>query len=149
MGRVHRDVARRIDQLPKALRPQADSLLQRVQRILTQKTKDKDKLCACILQRWSASQKVSQKTRLSFSVATTRKEGVVVELRSMPGNPWGGHTLEETLEQVGILNDRLPKVVILDKGYQGVGVPNTQILRSAQRGGDKNAAKDDQKALSH
>ena len=38
-------------------------------------------------------------------------------MRSMPGNPWDGHTLEETLEQVGILNDRQPKVVIVDKGY--------------------------------
>ena len=53
----------------------------------------------------------------------------------MPGNTWDGHTLEETLEQVGILTDRQPKVVIVDKGYQGVEVPNTQILRSGQRRG--------------
>jgi IS5 family transposase len=39
------------------------------------------------------------------------------------------------LEQVGILNDRQPRVVIVDKGYQGVEVPNTQILRSGQKRG--------------
>jgi len=72
---------------------------------------------------------------VKVSVATTLKEGIVVGMRSMPGNPWDGHTLEETLEQVGILNDRQPKVVIVDKGYQGVEVPNTQILRSGQRRG--------------
>lgn len=66
-------------------------------------------------------------------VATTLKEGIVVGMRSMPGNPWDRHTLEETLKQVGIRNDRQPKVVIVDKGYQGVEVPKTQILRSGQR----------------
>ena len=61
----------------------------------------------------------------------------MVGMRSMAGNSWDGHTLEETLEQVGILNDRKPKVVIEDKGYQGVEVPNTHILRSGQRQGVK------------
>ena len=36
---------------------------------------------------------------------------------------------------MGILNDRQPKVVIVDKGYRDVDVPNTQILRSGQRRG--------------
>ena len=72
---------------------------------------------------------------VKVSVATTLKEGIVVGMRSMPGNPWDGHTLEEALEQVGILTDRQPKVVIVDKGHQGVEVPNTQILRSGQRRG--------------
>ena len=43
MGRVHLDVARWVDKLPEVVRPQADTLLQRVQSILTQKTKDKNK----------------------------------------------------------------------------------------------------------
>jgi IS5 family transposase len=36
-------------------------------------------------------------------VATTLKEGLVVGMRSMPGNPWDGHTLAETVEQASIL----------------------------------------------
>jgi len=139
VGRVHRDVARRVDQLPEALRPQADNLLQRVQRILTQKTKDKNKLYALHAPEVECISKGKARNPYEFgvkvSVATTLKEGIVVGMRSMPGNPWDGHTLEETLEQVGILNDRQPKVVIVDKGYQGVEVPNTQILRSGQRRG--------------
>jgi transposase, IS5 family len=139
VGRVHRDVARRVDQLPEALRPQADNLLQRVQRILTQKTKDKNKLYALHAPEVECISKGKARNPYEFgvkvSVATTLKEGIVVGMRSMPGNPWDGHTLEETLEQVGILTDRQPKVVIVDKGYQGVEVPNTQILRSGQRRG--------------
>ena len=53
----------------------------------------------------------------------------------MPGNPWDGHTLAETLEQVGILANRQPKTAIVDKGYQGIEIPSVRILRSGQRRG--------------
>lgn len=139
VGRVHREIERKIDQVSDNVRPQADNLLQRVQRVLTQKTKDKNKLYALHAPEVECISKGKAKNPYEFgvkvSVATTLKEGIVVGMRSMPGNPWDGHTLEETLEQVGILNDRQPKVVIVDKGYQGVEVPNTQILRSGQRRG--------------
>ena len=70
-----------------------------------------------------------------MTVATTLKEGFVVGMRSMPGNPWDGHTLAETVEQASILTDRMPKTVIVDRGYQGVVVDGVQILRSGQRRG--------------
>jgi IS5 family transposase len=38
-------------------------------------------------------------------VATTLKDGFVVEMRLMPGNPFDGHTLPETIERVSILAD--------------------------------------------
>ena len=68
-------------------------------------------------------------------MATTLKVGIVVDMRSMSGNPWDGHTLAGTSEQVSILTDRTPKNAILDKGFQGVAVPKTQILRSGQKRG--------------
>jgi IS5 family transposase len=39
----------------------------------------------------------------------------------MPGNPYDGHTLAETLDQVGILTgtDKLPATAIVDKGVPG------------------------------
>jgi IS5 family transposase len=70
---------------------------------------------------------------LKVTVATTLKEGLVVGMRSMPGNPWDGHTLDETVEQVSILTDMRPKTVIVDKGYQGVKIEGVDILRSGQR----------------
>lgn len=41
-------------------------------------------------------------------------------MRSMPGKPEDGHTLAETLEQVGILTgtDKPPATAIGDKGYR-------------------------------
>ncbi len=42
------------------------------------------------------------------SVATTMKEGFVVGMRSLPGNPYDGYTLAEALEQVEILTNTRP-----------------------------------------
>lgn len=110
-----------------------------MQRILTQKPKDKNKLYALHAPEVECISKGKAKTPYEFgvkvSVATTLKEGIVVGMRSMPGNPWDGHTLAETLEQVSILADHKPKIAIVDKGYQGVTVPGTQILRSGQKRG--------------
>lgn len=49
-------------------------------------------------------------------------------MRSMPGNPYDGHTLFEALEQVAILTDCQPKEVFVDLGYRGVEVqPGTKV----------------------
>jgi IS5 family transposase len=56
-------------------------------------------------------------------------------MRSMPSNPYDGHTLDETIEQVGILANQRPHTVMVDKGYKGAEVDGVQILRSGQRRG--------------
>ena len=53
----------------------------------------------------------------------------------MPGNPYDGHALAETLEQVSILADTKPSTAIVDKGYRGVGVDGVRVLRSGQKRG--------------
>ncbi len=64
-------------------------------------------------------------------------KAVAHPMRSMPGNPYDGHTLAETLEQVGILTgtDRLPAMAIMDKGYRGVEIEGVRILMSGQKRG--------------
>ena len=139
VGRVHREINRKIDQVPEDIRPQAETLLHKVQRILTQKPEDKNKLYALHAPEVECISKGKARNPYEFgvkvSVATTLKEGIVVGMRSMPGNPWDDQTLAETLEQVSILTDRQPKIATVDKGYKGVKVPNTQILRSGQKRG--------------
>ncbi len=53
----------------------------------------------------------------------------------MPGNPYVGHTLVETLEQVGILAERAPTTTIVDKGYRSVEIEGVRILCSGQKRG--------------
>jgi IS5 family transposase len=112
-------------------------LLGRVSRILTQKTKDKNKLYALHAPEVESISKGKARTPYEFgvrvTVATTLKEGLVVGMRSMPGNPWDGHTLDETIEQVSILTNIKPKTVIVDKGYQGLKIEGVEILRPGQR----------------
>jgi hypothetical protein len=47
----------------------------------------------------------------------------------------GWTTLADTIEKASILTDKMPKTVIVDRGYQGVVVDGVQILRSGQRRG--------------
>ncbi len=141
VGRVHREVVRQLHVLPQAAKAKVQDLLERTGRILTQRTKDKNKLYALHAPEVECISKGKARTPYEFgvkvSIATTLKEGLVVGMRSMPGNPYDGHTLAETLEQVGILTgtDRLPATAIVDKGYRGVEVEGVRILRAGQRRG--------------
>lgn len=139
VGRVHREVTRQLDRVAPPVRERAAELLARTGRILTQQTKDKHKLYAMHAPEVECISKGKARTPYEFgvkvSIATTLNEGLVVGMRSMPGNPYDGHTLEETLEQVGILAERAPTTAIVDKGYRGVEVEGVRILRSGQRRG--------------
>ena len=141
VGRVHREVQRQLHVLPEAARAKVLDLLHRTGRILAQRTKDKNKLYALHAPEVECISKGKARTPYEFgvkvSIATTLKEGLVVGMRSMPGNPYDGHTLAETLEQVGILTgtDRLPAMAIVDKGYRGVEIEGVRILMSGQKRG--------------
>ncbi len=104
-------------------------MLSRTGRILAQRPKDKNKLYALHAPEVECISKGKARTPYEFgvkvSIATTHKEGLVVGMRSMPGNPYDGHTLAETLEQVGILTgtDCKPKTAVVDRGAdQGADV---------------------------
>jgi len=139
VGRVHRDIGRQIDQIAESRQDAAKDLMHRVNRILTQTTKDKNKLYALHAPEVECISKGKARTPYEFgvkvAVATTLKEGFVVGMRSMPGNPYDGHTLEEAIEQVSILAERTPKIVIVDRGYQGAELEGIRILRSGQKRG--------------
>ena len=69
------------------------------------------------------------------SVASTLDEGFVVGLRSFAGNPYDGHTLRPTLDQVTTLTDQRPDLAVVDRGYRGHGVEATRVLISGTRRG--------------
>ncbi|WP_419204941.1 IS5 family transposase [Bordetella trematum] len=141
VGRVHREIARKVGELPRQMQAKAKDLLARTGRILTQKTKDKKKLYAVHAPEVECISKGKARTPYEFgvkvSLATTLKEGLVVGCRTMPGNPYDGHTLDETLEQVGILcgTDKKPHTAIVDKGYRGARIEGVRILMSGQKRG--------------
>jgi len=139
VGRVHRDIERQMDNVPEQQQAKLKELLSRTQRILTQKPKDKNKLYALHAPEVECIAKGKARTPYEFgvkvSIVTTHKEGLIVGARSMPGNPYDGHTLYEALEQVEILSDVKPQVAFVDRGYRGVDIDGVQIWKSGQKRG--------------
>lgn len=124
VGRVYPEVARKLEQLPGTGAVQGQESAAARGRILTQKPKDRNKLYAPHAPELECISKGKARTPYEFgvkaSLATTLREGLVVGMRSMPGNPYDGHTLAETVEQVSILAGQDPKTVTVDKGYRSV-----------------------------
>lgn len=139
VGRVQRDIERQLQRVPAAVREQLNELLGRTRRILQQRPNDKNKLYALHAPEVECISKGKARTRYEFgvkvSIVTTLTGGLVVGARSMPGNPYDGHTLHEALEQANILSEVKPEMVFVDRGYRGVEVEQVQIWRSGQKRG--------------
>ena len=139
VGRVWRDIDRKLDRQDEATAARAESILARVKRLLTQQPKDKNKLYSLHAPEVECIGKGKARQPYEFGVkvtiATTHKEGLVVGMRSLPGNPYDGHTLPEAVAQVRLLTNHSPKAVFVDKGYRGVEAPGVTIWRSGQKRG--------------
>jgi IS5 family transposase len=139
-GRVLRDIRRQVDSTAEGkLRTQVRDRLDLVARLLRQTPKSTGKLYALHEPDVDCISKGKARVRYEFgtkvSVATTLAEGFVIGLRSMPGNPYDGHTLPDALQQVETLTGRRPSLAVVDRGYRGHGVQNTRVLVSGTRRG--------------
>jgi IS5 family transposase len=137
LGIVLREVARKTDQAAQASALTLNGLrelMQRAERIRTQRPKDKNKLYALHAPEVECIGKGKARKPYEFgvkvSVAVTHKQGLVVGARSFTGNPYDGHTLAEQLEQVKILTEDTggsPKQAVVDLGFRGVDAANPGI----------------------
>jgi len=107
------------------------------QRLHAQRRDSKNKLYALHAPEVECIAKGKARTPYEFgvkvSLAVTAREGVVVGMRSMPGNPYDGHTAAEQIEQVEILTGRRPVTVLADRGYKGAQIPGCRILLAHTR----------------
>ncbi|AKN99312.1 transposase [Xanthomonas oryzae pv. oryzicola] len=113
--------------------------MERAQRLLTQRPKDKQKLYAlhapeveCISKGKASS---PYECGVKVGIAVSARKGLIVGARSFPGHPYDGDTLAEQLEQArGLLQDVnvIPQVAIVDLGYRGRDVEGVQILHRGQ-----------------
>ena len=137
VGRVWRDIDRQREKITGAARVKLDQLMHLTRRILDQKPKDKNKLYALHAPEVECIGKGKARTPYEFgvkvSVTTTLKEGLVVGMKSLPGNPYDGHTLEGALEQAKNLTGQPIHTAVVDRGYKGVEIPDVRILRSGQK----------------
>ena len=137
LGRVIRDVERKAAE--GSLIGVLAHRLELAKRLYAQRRDSKNKLYALHAPEVECIAKGKARTPFEFgvkvSVAVTAKEGLVVGMRSMPGNPYDGHTLQQALEQVEILTDTVPSLVLADRGYRGVTPTNpaTRLILSHTR----------------
>ncbi len=135
LGRLVRDIQRKLDQVNIGVRERIAVWLERAQRLYTQRPKDKQKLYALHAPEVECIGKGKARQAYEFGVkvgiAVTACKGLVVGARSFPGNPYDGDTLAEQLEQTrGLLQDVSvePTVAIVDLGDRGREVDGVQVL---------------------
>ena len=135
-----RDLRRRLEDIPPGpLRERVLDMLVLTSQLLHQQPKDKNNLYSLHESEVDCISKGKARVRYEFgtkvSVAATTREGFIVGMRALPGNPYDSNTLAEALEQVEVLTDRRPALAVVDRGYRGHGVETTSVLISGARRG--------------
>lgn len=127
LGRLLRDVRRKLDGVDAGARQSLEVWLERAERLHAQRPKDKGKLYALHAPEVECIGKGKARQPYEFgvkvSVAISHGSGLVLGARSFPGNPYDGHTLAEQLEQSRILLEdveAVPHTAYTDLGFRGV-----------------------------
>jgi transposase, IS5 family len=138
LGRVARDVGRKIAERPGVARHFALPLA-RVARLLTQQKSDHGKLYALHAPEVECLAKGKAHKRYEFgvkvSVAATNREGLILGMMALPGNPYDGHTLATALAQVERMTGIAVARAYVDRGYRGHGLDSRRVFISGQRRG--------------
>lgn len=123
LGRVARDIERKIES-DAGKRKAFSAALALAARVLAQKRGDSKKVYSVHAPEVECISKGKTHKKYEFgvkvSVATTSREGIVIGMRALPGNPYDGHTLSGSIEQAQrIIARELDGDVFVDRGYKG------------------------------
>jgi IS5 family transposase len=139
LGRVFRDVRRKLESRPEVVDHFAEPLA-RVERLLAQQRTDKNKLYALHAPEVACIAKGKAHKKYEFgakvAVAATNREGLIVGMQAHPGNPYDGQTLAPALAQIERLTGVTPGRCYVDRGYRGHGVSGeTEVFLAGRRRG--------------
>ncbi|QRM32274.1 IS5 family transposase (plasmid) [Microvirga sp. VF16] len=122
LGRVYRDVVRQVAgdvELSIRFAP----LLGLTERLLVQERTSKNKVYSLHAPEVVCIAKGKAHRPYEFgskvAVAVTNREGFVLASKSLEGNPYDGHTLRRTMDQVVALTGVEPARIYVDQGYRG------------------------------
>ena len=135
LGRVMRDIKR------KSVNPSAEltNLLSLAERLHNQQRNDKNKLYSIHAPEVECISKGKAHKRYEFgckvSMATTSRGNWIVGIDAVPGNPYDGHTLSKTIDQVKRVIGFQPSNAYCDKGYRGTvnSIDGTTVHLSNKR----------------
>ncbi len=139
LGRVVRDIERKLANQPEPVRAAFAEPLALSKRLLAQQRQDKNKLYALHAPEVECIAKGKVPKRYEFgvkvSIATTNRSNLVIGAQSMPGNPYDGHTLKQALQQVERLTGHRPERCYVDLGYRGHDVDDVTVFKARQKRG--------------
>jgi len=139
LGRVYRDIERRLAEQPESVQAAFAEPMALTKRLLDQLRHDKKKLYALHAPEVECIAKGKAHKRYEFgvkvSIATTNRSNLVVGAQSLPGNPYDGHTLSTALEQVERLTGQRPERCYVDLGYRGHDVTAVEVFKARQKRG--------------
>jgi transposase, IS5 family len=119
LGRLIRDIRRSATTIDSEFA----TLLERAERIINQKPKDKNKLYSLHESETKCISKGKARVRYEFgqkvSVATTNRGDWILACELMEGNPYDGHTLAATMETIETNTGLEVSNAYVDKGYRG------------------------------
>ena len=158
VGRLQREMARRMTSLGHAVQEALGHKLGKAKRLVLQTASRKAVDNRPELYKWHAPEvecinKGKSRNPYEFGVkvglAMTLKGNLIVGAWSFPGNPYDGHTMHEQMEQSTILMHGLgvkPEVVYADLGYRGADKDNPHI-EIKHRGKDKRLTDEERRLL--
>lgn len=136
LGRIARDFKRKLEAAGNEASEATVELLGKVDRVLTQKRTDKNKLYSYQSPEVECIGKGKVHKRYEFgvkvNVVSTHRKNFVVGISSLPGNPFDGHTLKESLDQVERLVGKRPNETYADNGYRGHGEKESEVFVARQ-----------------
>jgi len=137
--RVTRELERQLEQLGELKQMKAQELLTQAKRILEQckNPKTKNKLYSLHEPDVDCMSKGKAHKRFEFGVkvgiTTTQAEGYVVGMRSYPGNPYDGHTLDDMLQQAETITGVEIKTAAVDLGYRGKHDTQANVIHRGRK----------------
>ena len=139
LGRVYRDLERRLPEQSASVQAAFHEPMALTKRLLDQQRYDKNKLYALHAPEVECISKGKVHKRYEFgvkvSITTTNRSNLVVGAQSMPGNPHDGHTLSTALAQVERLTGVRPERCYVDLGYRGHDVTDIEVYKARQKRG--------------
>lgn len=140
LGRVVRDIERKVvgsDELSDVF----SEPLSLAQRILNQRRQDKNKVYSIHAPEVECISKGKAHKKYEFgckvSVAATSKECFILGMKAYHGNPYDGHTLEESITQTERISGFKANDIYVDRGYRGHNYTGEALVHIAGRGTKK------------
>jgi IS5 family transposase len=145
LGRLARDITRKITGAAGAVRAAFATPLERIGRLLRQRREDRgrEKIYALHAPEVECIGKGKARTRFEFgvkvSLATTNRRApggqFVLGARSLPGNPFDGHTLADQIAQTERITGVPVERAYVDRGYRGHDADKSRVFLSGQKRG--------------